>query len=159
MGRYMVTSGDTINRTDSYLVSIRKSNGEVLTDLEPRRLFPFSDPEHYITFLNSDGKEIALLEDLSVMPEDSVEAIRSCFEDCYLIPEITEVIKIDDRNGSFKWVVATDKGRVEFHIRNRHSDIKQLDNNILLRDSNDNRYHLDLDKLDEKSVKKILAYI
>jgi hypothetical protein len=53
----------------------------------------------------------------------------------------------------------TDRGEIEFHIRNRQSDIKQDGDILLMRDSNDNRYRIDLKTLDSRSMKKILSYI
>ena len=44
-----------IERTDLYLVKVTLYNGEVFENLEPRKLFPFTDPDKYITLL--DEKE------------------------------------------------------------------------------------------------------
>ena len=44
MARYIVTEKDKIVRTDTYLVRVECENGEILSDLEPRRLFPLSKP-------------------------------------------------------------------------------------------------------------------
>ena len=51
------------------------------------------------------------------------------------------------------------KGNHDRQTRNRNSDIKQEEDALLMRDSNDNRYRIDLTRLDPKSMKKILSYI
>lgn len=159
MERYMVKREDRIIRTDTYLVRIETGDGQVFEDVEPRRLFPFSDPDRYITFLAKGEIEVAMLTTLDELDEASRSAIEECFVEYYLIPEITGIIQVVDKGGTFKWKVMTDRGNVEFQIRNRNSDIKQEEDVLLMRDSNDNRYRIDLNKLDPKSMKKILSYI
>ena len=159
MERYMIKNEDRIIRTDTYLVRIESAEGQVFEDVEPRRLFPFSDPDRYVTFLAEGEKEVAMLTDLANIDEASRRAVEECFAEYYMIPEITDVIQVIDTAGIFKWKVKTDRGIVEFQIRNRNSDIKQEEDALLMRDSNDNRYRIDLTKLDPKSMKKILSYI
>ena len=159
MERYMIKNEDRIIRTDPYLVRIESAEGQVFEDVEPRRLFPFSDPDRYVTFLAEGEKEVAMLTDLANIDEASRRAVEECFAEYYMIPEIIDVIQVIDTAGIFKWKVKTDRGIVEFQIRNRNSDIKQEEDALLMRDSNDNRYRIDLTKLDPKSMKKILSYI
>lgn len=160
MARYIVTDKDRIVRTDTYLVRVECESGEVFEDLEPRRLFPITDPENYITLLDSKEKEKALIKSLSSVTKESREAIEGCFGDYYMIPKITAVLAVEDRLGTLKWRVMTDRGEVTFRIRNRHSDIKVLDGNrLFVRDSNDNRYLSDLDSLDKASMRLIFSYL
>lgn len=159
MARYMIKKGDRVFRTDAYLVCIETADGQVFEDVEPRRLFPFSDPNRYIAFLAKGEKEVAMLTELDALDEASRRAVEECFAEYYMIPEITGVIQVIDKGGVFKWKVTTDRGVVEFQIRNRNSDIHQKEDCLLMRDSNDNRYRIDLTKLDPKSMKKILSYI
>ena len=159
MARYMIKSQDRIIRTDTYLVRIETADGQIFEDLEPRRLFPFSDPDRYISFLMTGEKEAAMLTSLELLDEASRTAVEECFSEYYLIPEITGIIHVIDKSSTFQWKVKTDRGVVEFQIRNRNSDIKQVEDVLLMRDSNDNRYRIDLKNLDFKSLKKILSYI
>ena len=159
--RYIVTDKDTIIRTDTYLVKIECEDGTCLEGLEPRRLFPHTNTEKYITLLDATEKEIALIKDLADINEDSREAIEGCFFDYYMIPEITEILDVEDKFGVLKWKVMTDRGEIGFSIRNRHSDIKLLGKKrLLVRDSNDNRYQVgNIANLSKKSLKKIYSYL
>ncbi len=159
MGRYLVGKRDRITRTDTYLVRVDSYDGRVYEDLEPRRLFPFTAPNSFVTLMAKGEKEVALIHSLDELDEASRRAVEECFDEYYLIPAVTAVLHVEDKAGSFKWRVMTDRGEVEFHIRNRQSDIKQDGNVLLMRDSNDNRYRIDLEKLDSKSMKRILSYI
>ena len=160
MARYIITEKDRIIRTDTYIVKVECADGTVFENLEPRRLFPLSDLDHYITLLNDKEKEVALIKDLADIDQKSREAIEGCFEDYYMIPTITEIIHVEDKFGTLKWKVMTDRGEILFSIRNRHSDIKCYDGeHMLVRDSNDNRYLATVSKLDKKSLHKIYSYL
>lgn len=151
----------TITRTDMYLVTITMKDGKVFEEVEPRRLFPHTDLDHYITFLDSAEHEVALLKSIKDVDKDSADAILECFKDYYMIPKITEIINVYDKFGSLKFLVRTERGIVEFRIRSRHSDIKALrgTDRILIRDSNDNRYEIpEFSKLDNRSKKLLFSY-
>ena len=158
MKRYLISKHDRISRTDTYLVRVETYDGRVFEDLEPRRMFPYTFPDAYITLLNAREREEAIIISLDELEEASREAIEECFDEYYMIPEIQEILRIEDKS-SFKWLVRTERGKIEFHIQNRHSDIKERDGVVVIRDSNDNRYRADLNKLDEKSQRKLACYI
>lgn len=150
-----------LERTDLYLVKLTLSDGTVIEDLEPRRLFPITNTDMYITLLDSKEKEVALVRDLAELDEASATALRQCFGDFYRIPYITKLIESREKFGSLTWSVETDQGPVTFRIRNRHADIKTLKNGrILVRDSNDNRYEIpDFSKLDMHSKYLLFPYL
>lgn len=150
-----------IERSDMYLVNVIMNDGTVYEQLEPRRLFPHTDLDHYISFLDSSEHEVALLKYIDDVDTASADAILECFKDYYMIPKITEIVNVYDKFGSLKFVVKTERGIVEFRIRNRHSDIKSLrgTDRILIRDSNDNRYEIpEFSKLDKRSKKLLFSY-
>ena len=158
MKRYLISKHDRIFRTDTYLVCVETYDGRIFENLEPRRMFPYTFPDSYVTLLNSSEREEAIIMSLDELDEASREAIEGCFAEYYMIPEIEEILRIEDKT-SFKWLVRTERGKVEFHIQNRHSDIKEHNGTVVIRDSNDNRYRADLTKLDEKSLRKLSCYI
>ena len=160
MSRYIITDKDKIIRTDTYLVKVECENGDVFTDLEPRRLFPITDLNRYITLLDEKEKEIALIKEMSSLNEESAKAVNGCFEDFYMIPKILSVVDISDKFGVLKWTVVTDRGEISFSIRNRHSDIKVLGKKrLFIRDSNDNRYLGNISEFDIHTMRKIFCYI
>ncbi len=151
-----------IERTDMYLVRVTKKDGSVIEDLEPRRLFPVTNKEMYITLLDSDEREVAFVRDLSELDEASAEALRACFEEYYRVPRITALLDSREKFGSLTWVVETDRGGpVTFRIRNRHSDIKMMrDGRILVRDTDDNRYEIaSFDAMDARSKQLLFSYL
>ena len=151
-----------LERTDLYLVRLTLSDGTVHEGLEPRRLFPFSNASAYITLLDKKEREVAMVRDMKDLDRDSARALEECFHEYYMIPKITRVIACEDRFGVLKWTVETDRGVVNFQIRNRHSDIKHLHGTtrVVIRDSNDNRYEIpDYTAMDKHSEHLLFSYL
>ena len=152
----------TLERTDLYHVRLVLRDGEPIEDLEPRRLFPFSNTTQYISLLDRDEKEIALIRDVEDLDDASREALNACFSEYYMIPEIRQLISSVDKFGSLTWEVETDRGRVTFRIRNRHSDIKHFrgSGRVIVRDFNDNRYEIkDYRTMDAHSQALLFSYL
>ena len=159
---YVNGSKDTIERTGFCQVCLTVAGGEVYEELEPRRLFPVSRRTSYISLLDKNEKEVALIRELDELNPSSKQAIEECFEEYYLIPRILRVLECEERPGVLKWRVETDRGVVTFHIRNRHTDIKMLGDTtrIVIRDSEDNRYEIpDFEALDVHSRTLLLSYV
>jgi len=151
-----------LERTDIYRVRLIMRDGSVFENLEPRRLFPFSNTSMYITLLDKNEKEVGFIRNLDELDEQSVKVLEECFAEYYMIPQITAILAISEKFGSLKWTVETDHGLVSFRIRNRHSDIKMLrgTRRVLIRDSNDNRYEIpSFDDLDKHSQKLLFSYV
>lgn len=133
-----------IIRTGETQVELHIYAGEVYSALEPRRLFPLSGLRNYITLLDIDGKEKAIIRDIDNLDPDSRDAVWGCLEEYYMIPKITAVMNVTEKFGILTWYCMTDHGERSFRIKNRHSDIKRLyDGRVLIKDSNDNRYEIE----------------
>ena len=135
------------------LVDMKLPDGTLVKELSPRRLFPISDSEHYISLLDTEGSEKAIISDLAELSAESASVIRNVLEEYYIMPKIIAVLDIDDKEGGALWKVMTDHGECTFRIKTRVSDIKSLDNGrVLFRDVSDNRYEIpDWTKLDKHS--------
>ena len=159
---YLNKDNCKITKTDLYIVKLEMSDGTVYEDLEPKRLFPHTDLDHYIAVIDEREKEIAMIKDIDDLDKDSKKAVLECFENIYMIPKISAIVNVQDKFGALKIVATTDRGEVEFRIRNRHSDIKMMrsTHRVLFRDSNDNRYEIpDFSELDKRSQKLLFSYI
>lgn len=151
-----------LERADVYRVRLILRDGSVIENLEPRRLFPFSNQSMYITLLDENEREVALIRDFEELDDSSRGAIEECFAEYYMIPQIVRLVNSIEKFGSLKWEVETDRGKVSFRIRNRHSDIKSFygTGRVIIRDSNDNRYEIkDYTKLDAHSRRLLFSYL
>ena len=63
--RIYVTDKDTITKNENNLVNLRTESGELFEKLEPRRLFPVSRVNTYITLLDENGIEKAIIQSLN----------------------------------------------------------------------------------------------
>ena len=157
--RIYVGKDDKIVIEENNLVRLTLKSGEEIYPLEPRRLFPVSREDKYITLLDTDGDEAALIKDLSLLSEESMKVIKYSLDDYYLVPKITKIIATGEKYGTLRWTVETDRGIKSFDIRNRNHDIKVFkDGKVRVRDSDDNRYTIDdYNKLDPHSKARLIA--
>jgi hypothetical protein len=144
---------------ENNLVNLTLADGTVYERLEPRRLFPVSRANTYITLLNSDGVEIGVIRALTDLNPASLERIEYSLNDYYLVPHIVRILSVSEKYGTIHWSVETDRGLKEFDIRNRNHDIRvYADGRVRVRDSDDNRYIIqDYRKLDKHSRKQLIA--
>lgn len=158
---YVTKQTGRLERTDLYLLRLSLADGTVHESLEPRRLFPVSDTQHYISLLDDKEKEVALVRDVAELDEESAAALAACFGEFYRIPYITRVLETREKFGSLTFVVETDHGGpVTFRIRNRHSDIKASGTRVLIRDASDNRYEIpNYEMLDAASKRLLFPYL
>ena len=63
--RFFVSKEDIITVNENNLVNLNRADGKVYERLEPRRLFPVSRQNSYITLLDDSGIEIAVIKDLN----------------------------------------------------------------------------------------------
>ena len=157
--RIYVTINDEITLSENNLVNLTLQNGKVFEKLEPRRLFPVSRIDEYITLLGTDGVEVAVIRKTSDITPSSREVIEYSLNDFYLVPHILRIISITEKNGKIHWCVETDRGIKEFDVRNRNHDVRVYsDGRVRVRDSDDNRYIIsDYRKLDKHSRRQAVA--
>ncbi len=151
-----------LERTDLYLVRLTMKDGSVYENLEPRKLFPFTNHTMYISLLDSREKELAFIRNLDELDPDSRRAVEECFEEYYMIPKISRILSCAEKYETLKWVVETDRGEIAFDITNRIRNIKHLrgTKRVLIRDSNDNRYEIpDYTKMDAHSSRILFTYL
>ena len=157
--RIYVTAKDKITANENNLVDLNTSDGRLFTELEPRRLFPVSAGDKYISLLDPDGVEIAIIRDLRDLSAESRRVVDASLADYYLVPVIVKILEVSEKFGTLRWTVETDRGIKSFEIRNRNHDIKVYgDGRVRVRDSDDNRYTIsDYRELDSHSRKLMIA--
>ena len=157
--RIYVKKEDRILAYENNLVTLETADGEIIEALEPRRLFPVSKPTEYISLLDKEGTERALIRNLYDLSDEARAAITYSLDDYYLVPHILRIIEKGEKYGTLRWTVETDRGIKSFDIRNRNHDIKVYKNGMVrVRDSDDNRYTIDdYRALDKKSRALLVA--
>ena len=135
--------------------------GETYKNLTPKRLFPLNDKSKYITLLDAEQKEVAIIRDLATLSPESRAVVEEALEGFYFLPKILKIHSHYEKFGLFTFDVETDKGRIQFDMGYLFHNIKRLDGGrVLFQDMNDNRYEIpDYTKLDKKSFRLIYPYI
>lgn len=157
---WYVTESDRIYPFENHLVNLQTED-TLLTALEPRRLFPVSNPGEYISLLNKEGHEVALIKNLDDLNPESKATIQQSLDIYYLVPCIQKLLTSKNKNGTLVWTVLTTHGEKTFEIRNRNHDIKaEASGKVRIRDSHDNRYVIEnWHDLDNKSIRLLIAEI
>ncbi|MFA5340916.1 MAG: DUF1854 domain-containing protein [Clostridia bacterium] len=158
---YIEEDNAKITRVDLTHMDVVMYDGQKFEYVEPRRLFPISGLRKYITLLDEEEKEVAIIRNLDSLMEDSKNAVEQCLNEYYLIPKIIKVYEVKEISGNINMHVLTDKGERKFEIWHRYNDIKIIHGTrMLFRDMTDNRYEIeDIDKLDKASKLKLGTFI
>lgn len=98
--RIFVDADDRITSSENNLVDLKLSDGRVFEKLEPRRLFPVSRASTYITMLDSEGVEVAMIRSIDALEQISRAVIQDSLNDYYLVPEITKIISVTEKYGT-----------------------------------------------------------
>ena len=151
--RIFVGKSDKITRCENNLVNLTLENGENFEKLEPRRLFPISRIDQYITLLDEDVKEVAIIRNFQNLDEESAKIVQQSIDDYYLVPNILRIYSVIEKSGTLVWETETNRGFKRLEIRDRNHDVKVYkDGRLRIRDADDNRYIIeDYQKLDKHS--------
>ena len=132
---------------------------EPVTDARAARCFPWSLPEAYVSIRTKEGKEIALLESLDELDDDSREVLEAELCGKVFNPKISRVLAAKNEFGVTSITAETDRGEVTFQIRSRE-DVRLLTPvRAIFRDVDGNNYELaDVRQLDAASQKHLSEY-
>lgn len=121
--------------------------------VKPRRLFPFTRPDQYISLLDEENQEIGIIRLLKTLRRAERNHIDVYLDQFYFVPHILEILDLNETYGISRWEVMTDHGPRSFEVRRRSTDIRLLgQNRVLIKDADDNIYEIpDLTKLPPRS--------
>jgi hypothetical protein len=125
------------------------------------RAFPLSDPSHFLSVRDGQGKEIGLITDPDTLrPEDRVLVERE-LERRYFVPAVARIVSAKERFGTVEWTMETDRGVVRFTTRNLRENVQRpTPGRIILNDVDGNRYDIrDLDQLGAASQELLFRHL
>lgn len=122
------------------------------------RAFPLSDPNHYIGFLDSGGKDIGMVYDPDLLDHDSHKLVTEELERRYFVPIVERVISVKEEFGAIYWKVETDRGEKEIVVRNLRDNLQELSaSRLIITDVDGNRFEFpDITKADGKTQSIIM---
>lgn len=160
--RYLNKDNAVFERTEGGFVSVRIGD-EFHPRVQVVRMFPFSDPDQYISIRTPDerSKEIGIIESLKQVSKDTAEMLREQLALRYFTPIITKIINIKDEYGYAYFDVVTDRGACRFTINmGGHAVVHLSETRILISDIDENRFEIpDVTKLTVKELKKLDLFL
>ncbi len=135
------------------------SAGARFVGVETYRAFPISAPRQWFSICDSDGKEIVLLKDPSVLAPEVLQKLEEEISRREFVPVIEKIISLKADTDPAEWDVVTDRGRTFFLI-DGDDDVRRLgDNGAILCDTHGIRYLIpDLRELDGPSRRLLGRY-
>ncbi len=125
------------------------------------RCFPFETPDEFISVLNGDGREYAMIRRLDDLPEESRAIVEHELARKYLCPTISRIKSLKEKLGFSFWEVETDLGDMSFTMHDTYRNIARVGGGMLIiSDVDGNRFRIEnVENLDRKSFKKIELYL
>ena len=142
---------------DAFHVLHLRVDGEVFADVRAVCTFPISGKANYVSFVDEEGHETALVSDPERLDPESREVVERALEKMYYVPKVLRVDAISEAAGIALWRVQTDRGYASFEVVARENIRKLPHNRLLIQDADGNRYEIeDVSTLDSKS--KVLIH-
>src|SRR5262249_19529792 len=126
----------------------------------PIRGFPISDPQHGLSMVDAEGREIVWIDDLAQL----VPAVRATLEaelsHREFLPQIQRVLSVSLQTDPCEWEVETDRGPTRFVLKSE-DDVRRLGNRrALITDAHGIRYYIpDTAALDRQSRRILERYL
>ncbi len=126
-----------------------------------QRNFPNETPEQYVSVLDKEDEEIAVIRDVGELGEATAEMIRRELARRYFVFKIEKILSVNQKFGYSQWRVLTDAGEMEFTVRDTYRNFRKTGGDrAAVSDVDGNRYEIpSLSGLDRPSMKKIELYI
>lgn len=126
--------------------------GTTHTGVRAVRPFPLTSPENCVFILDSDGKEVGMVEDVAALEPSSRDLLRASLDLDYFCTRVLSVKSVKSRHGVSSWVMVTPRGERTVHVKDR-SDIRKLPGGrMILTDIDGLRFEIEsISKLDDRS--------
>jgi hypothetical protein len=146
-GKLLFTSGEGVHKNVTH------------ENVTPVRAFPLQTPNEYISLVNTDGHEVAWINQLTDVPEQVSKLILDELAGREFMPEIQRIIQVSSFSTPCTWTVQTDRGDTSFVLR-VEEDIRRVGESLLILDNHGIhfliRHPLMLDKQGRKILDRFL---
>ena len=128
-------------------------NGKKYENLMPKLLFPISNPK-FVGFYDDNFNEIFLLEDYTILDENSKKILENAMKYNSIIYKIERLKKIEVEGETITLYGFINNKELEIKITSPENFFV-FEDKILFIDENDNLYQIILKDLDKKSLKEL----
>jgi hypothetical protein len=136
------------------------AEGQRYVGVEPVRSFPISDPLHFISIIDTDGRELVSIENLADVPQATRKVLEEDLVRREFVPVIERIERVSAGADPSEWHVDTDRGRTRFLVKNEE-DIRRISpTRVLIVDDHGVRFSIpDTRKLDIASRRLLERYL
>ena len=147
-------------KDDRGQLAVLDAGGRRHENIEPIRAFPISDPEHWISLCDSNGREVVQVRDLNELAAEQRELLLSELTRREFVPVIRHIESISSLAEPCEWFVETDRGPTSF-VLNSDEHVRKLgQDRALILDSHGLRYLVpDAQQLDAHSRRLLSRYL
>ncbi len=136
------------------------ANGGVHVGVEPVRAFPIHDPDCDISLLDTDGREVFWIENLSTQPDDFRQRVTEELNRRHFLPVIERIANIEGITEPTTWEIVTDRGRTRFQLKSEEDVRRVTQGRVIIADRYGVRYLIpDYRQLDATSRRYLERYI
>ena len=114
-----------------------------LLRVEFSRAFPISNTARFVELRDGAGECAGMLRDPNELDSASAKHVAACLEQKYFVPQVLEIYEIREEWGKQFWSVRTDRGEVEFFVKDPRRNVRALPpSRLLITDIDNNRYEV-----------------
>lgn len=152
----MTTSQFELQRNRFGKLELRLAGGELHEDVHPVRAFPIQTPQHNISLVTPDGREVAWISSLAELSAANRDLLLEELEGREFMPVISRIEQVSSFALPSTWQVVTDRGNTEFVLKG-DEDIRRIGASSLLISDNHGIQYLIRDMFEiDKHSRKIL---
>ncbi len=132
------------------------ASGETAEGVLPVRAFPITAPDDGISLVDAEGQELAWINHLNELPEQTRVIIEEELNSREFMPEISRIREVSSFTAPSDWSVVTNRGEATFTLKGEE-DIRRIAGGALLIADNHGVHFVirDIQQLD-KASRKIL---
>src|SRR6476620_5330773 len=82
--------------------------GRRVTGIIPLRLFPLSDPDHWISLVDHEQRELCVIPDLAALQGETAVCLRQELARREFVPIVTRIAWVSGNSEPCEWKVETD---------------------------------------------------
>ncbi len=114
--------------------------GRRVVGVEPVRAFPLTEPGRWFALMDSQGREIATIEDAGELEPEARRVLLEELGRREFMPVIEVIEKIEGQSPLSVWTVVTDRGRAELRVE-RDDALRRLGpHRLMITDKDGLRY-------------------
>ena len=155
-----MTSSFQLERNPFGHLVLTTAAGEAHPGVLPVRAFPISAPDEGIAIVNSEGHEVAWIDQLGDLPEPIARLVADELAQREFVPEIQAISEVSSFACPSIWQVNTDRGMTSLTLKGEE-DIRRLSRQaLLIADSNGIQFLIrDIAQLDRHSRKLLDRFL